>query len=73
MKTDELTPEQIKAIVHEYGQTNGKQGQAKMRRRFLVEVDRENPGLPEDERQAQAEIRFRRHMTALAHKRHGNA
>lgn len=64
-----ITPEQAAAAraVH---RAYGKRSAANTRRRFLADVDRETPGLPEDERQARAYELYRAHMTRLAIARH---
>jgi hypothetical protein len=65
----EPTPEQIeaaKAVSRIYGQKSA----ASTRRRFLAQVDRATPGLPEEERQERAYELYRAHMAELARARY---
>jgi hypothetical protein len=45
-------PHEVRNFFAEAGRIGGIKGQAALRRRFLVQVDQETPGLEEVERQA---------------------
>ena len=61
MTNIELTDDQ-RALLAELGSMGGKIGQSRVRQSFIVQVDRETPGLPEAERQARADELYRAYM-----------
>jgi hypothetical protein len=68
----QLTPSEVGSVAalsrwaNEDPKANAERGQRGLRDRFLREVDADEPGLPEAERQRRADVRYRLHMKRLA-------